>query len=161
MFPLVRTKVFSLGTLGVVGNVYRVPEHERFEQSAATHKQTCRHVSHSHTCRHVSRGRGAHLLGPGLAVSRWQARTPPPPRADTWLAAVGKSPPVTILSRVSRPVTVTRHTWPVDAARLVPQHLHHAGHAELAAPAVTIVSRVTAQRCHAAQQCSGTQLRCS
>ena len=139
MFPLVRTKVFSLGTLGVVGNVYRVPEHERFEQSAATH---------SHTCRHVSRGRGAHLLGPGLAVSRWQARTPPPPRADTWLAAVGKSPPVTItiLSRVSRPVTVTRHTWPVDAARLVPQHLHHAGHAELAAPAVTKLS----QQCHAA-----------
>ena len=56
------------------------------------------------------------------------------------------------------PSRVTRHTWPVDAARLVPQHLHHAGHAELAAPAVTIVSRVTAQRCHAAQQWHATPL---
>ena len=63
-----------------------------------------RALQHTSTCRHVSRVRGEHLLGAGLAVSRWHARTPPPPRADTWLAAVGKSPPVTILSRVT-----TRH----------------------------------------------------
>ena len=81
---------------------------------ALQHTSTCRHVSSRVTC-HVSRVRGEHLLGAGLAVRRWHARTPPPPRADTWLAAVGKSPPVTILSRVT-----TCHVSRVTPGLLMP-----------------------------------------
>ena len=148
MFPFVRTKVFSLGTLGVVGNVYRVPEHERFEQSAATHK----HVSSRVTCRHVSRVVTCHVSEVSTCWGRgWRSAggtrgpRPRPGRTPGWRPWGSL-----LLSRYCHvchnPSHVTRHTWPVDAARLVPQHLHHAGHAELAAPAVTKLS----QQCHAA-----------
>ena len=75
-----------------------------------------------------------YLAGPGVAVNQWQGRAWSEPRMETWLPAVGKSPPECV--SWSHIILTPRHvpTWPVDAALLVPEDPHHGLHTELALP---------------------------
>ena len=57
----------------------------------------------------------SHLAGPGVAVNQWQGRTSVVPRVETWLPAVGKSPPGLLMplsSSLSTSIMVSTLNWP-------------------------------------------------
>ena len=74
----------------------------------------------------------SHLAGPGVAVNQWQGRAWVEPRVDTWLPAVGNSPPGLLMplsSSLRTPIMVSTENWPwlAPALRSSVPHLHLIG----------------------------------